>query len=155
MNMKMRYEITTYRGEGDEIEVRSITAEERRELDLTHYDHLLDSSRGEYAYRNAAGEWVSRPLDGSGLGKITLDVIKAMQCNPGEYLGPKDLAELTGNDALYGSDAVAARIKVIRQAHQEKPGAPRFFFTRKNGGYGLMWPIERSWIWIDRIIENS
>lgn len=149
-----RYEITTYRGNGDEIETRTANAEERKAVDFKQFDHMLDTVQGVYGYRSASGEWIQRPIDGSGMGDVALNIIRALQLSPGVLLGVVEFAELTGDAHLYDTSALAARIMVIRKAHGETPASPRFIVTCRNGG-GYMWPAARSWIWIDRIPGTS
>ncbi len=45
----------------------------------------------------------------------------------------------------------AGHMTLIRAAHDESGDQPRFFLSRRNGGYALKWPAEFSWIWVKRI----
>lgn len=145
-----RCEITMYAGDGSEPESRVVSGTERKSIDAKAYDHMLDTVRGVYGYRTADGQWIENPIDGSGMGKVTMDIVRGLQINPGMFLGTVDMAQLAADENLLANNALAARITVIRKAHDETPDKPRFFVTRRNGGGGYMWPAERSWIWIDR-----
>lgn len=146
----LRLEVTTY-APGAEVEVRSITAEQLKSVDVQSFDYLLAPFRGIYAYRTASGEWIEHLLDASGLGKTGLDIVRAVQLNPGVLLRPADIASLVGNEHLRYHNPLAARLRAIRAAHGESGDHQRLFISQRNGGYGLKWPSEFSWIWIDRI----
>ena len=149
--LTVRFELTAYTPDSG-IEVKSVAEAERRVIDARAYDHLLDLSSGTYGFKTENGEWVQRPIDGSGLGKLGLRVIQALQLHPGVFLRPREIADLVGNSNLQRRhNALAARLKAIRAAHDESGDRPRLFLTRRNGGYALQWPAEFSWIWVERI----
>lgn len=148
--LPIRYEVTTYRGLGTEPEVRSMNPDEVEAVDLKCYDHVIWPSRNLLAYRAADGEWIEKPLEGSGLGDVCLGVLECAQINPGLFVTCGEIAMLTGNENLYGSNALSARVRVIRRAHGDSPRNPRFLVSRRKD-FALMWPIARSWARIDLI----
>ena len=148
--LEIRYEVTTCIP-GSEVEVKSLSAAELKAIDVQAYHHLLDTVRGVYAYRTGEDVWAERPIDGCGLGKTGLDIVRALQLNPGVFLKPADIAFLVSNPMLKHANPLAARLRAIRAAHDESGDNQRLFISRRNGGYGLKWPAEFSWIWIDRI----
>ncbi len=149
--IEFRYEVTTY-VPGSEVEAKSLSAAELKAIDVQTFDHLLDTAQGVYGYRRADGKWAEQLIDGSGLGKKTgLNIVMALQLNPGVFLTPAEIALLVNNDTLKHAGPLAARMRAIRVAHGENGADQRFFISRRDGGYALKWPREFSWIWIDRI----
>ena len=98
--LNRKYEISSYPGQGTNFPTKECGADERNRINFQDYDHVIDESRGVYGYRSAAGEWIERPLRGSGLGPVGLDIIEALQCNPGEKLFGKVTAELIVNPKI-------------------------------------------------------
>jgi hypothetical protein len=146
-----RYQETSY-VPGRGYEERVIDAAELRQLDLESFDFAYVLVQGYYAYRGESGERQKKPLDGAGLGESTFSILRALQLNPGEFLTPRDIAELVGNHELYEEpNLLAAAIRRIRAALGESGERQRFVITRRNGGYALMWPENLSWIWIERV----
>lgn len=148
--LDLRFRVTDY-APGRSIQMRTVSAEELETLNIQDYDHLLAPVWGIYGFRDSAGEWDERPLDGSGLGEIGLAILKTLQLHPGIFLTPRDIANRTDNWNLLHPNPLAARIRANRAAHGEDGKNPRLVLTRRNGGYALKWPAEFSWIWIERI----
>ncbi|MCH9032888.1 MAG: hypothetical protein IID42_00105 [Planctomycetes bacterium] len=150
----VRVEVTSYRP-GSEPDVESMTIAEARKLAVQRYDHLLARVSGVYGYRDAQGDWVEHPLEGSGLGHIAWEIVRSLQFNPGVFLTRKQVDKLVRGacpgDYRSFNGRLAARLKVIRSAHRENGTSPRLFVSKRNGGYAVQWPARFSWIWIDPI----
>ena len=146
----IRYETTTY-VRGSEIEVRSVTESERAALDIQDYDHMIDFVAGTYGFKAEESEWTERPLDGSGLGKVCIRIIQAIQLYRGVFLTPGNVADLVNNNSLRENNNLSARLTPIRAAHFESGDKQRFFLSKRGNGFALKWPSEFSWIWVERI----
>ena len=142
-----RYEITKY--DGREMTVESVGIEELRAIDPRSYDHYMSTVDGTMGYKDASGHWHEYRGQWPGLGKETLNLLRALQLNAGDFLTPAELMELTDNPFLRENGNVAARVAAIRnQTHADAPG--RFIETRRAGGYAVRWCPDRTWLWIDR-----
>jgi len=152
--LEIQYEVTRYPGGGQDIQTDNMTRDQLRAFDVTTCDHLVNTPAGVMAYRASDGTWVERAIQGSGLGKVCLGIIQVIQWSPGVFVDPGEIAYLTSNENLCDNNTLAARISAIRRAHGETPDAPRFFVTKRHGGYALMWPAELSWTLVERIKQD-
>ena len=142
-----RYEVNRY--DGNEIVTETVTTDCLRTLKPKSSDHYVSTCTGAFCFRTASGKWVEYHNKWPGLGPVGLVILQALQLNPGDYLTPAELAELTGYDSLRGNEVLAARIHAIRKLHRDK--SERFIETRRSGGYAVRWPKERTWLWVDRL----
>ncbi len=144
-----RYEVTRYHG--NEIVTETVTTDCMRTLKPKSSDHYVSTCTGDFGFRTASGKWVEYHNKWPGLGPVGLAILQALQLNPGDYLTPTELAELTGYGSLRRNEVLAARIHAIRKLHRDK--GERFIETRQSGGYAVRWPGERTWLWVDRIVS--
>jgi len=145
-----RYQVTIY--DGNPIVTKTTTRGQAMAINRQSVDHFLSTSFGVWAFRTAQDEWIEHPdADWPGFGGVCIKIVQALQLNPGEFLSPSEIAELTGFHTLRNPNALAARLMAIREAHRESFPQPRFFLSRRAGGYGIAWNPQCSWIWIERI----
>jgi hypothetical protein len=145
-----RYEVTHY--DGKTFNARTVTNEELTEIDQQSVDYFQSSAFGIRAFRTADGQWVEhRDGDCPGLGDVCIRIIQALQLNPGEFLTPEVIAELTGRPSLRENNVLSARLMAIRRAHQESNKKPHFFLSRRAGGFAVAWNPQCTWMWVDRI----
>lgn len=145
-----RYQVTAY--DTKTIETVTMTREQVMEIDRQASDYLLSTDFGILAFRTSQGEWVEYSNGNCpGIGTICLRIIQATQLNPGEFLTPNNIFELTGYATLRSNNALSARLKAIREAHKESFGNSNFFLSRRAGGYAIAWDPTKSWMWIERI----
>jgi len=147
INVQKRYQMTRY--DGREMTTKTVTAKDLKALKVQSFDHYISPPSGVLGFRNSSGQWVEHKKRWPGLGPVGLDILRALQLNPGDFLTPPELAELTGHQSLRRNEALAARVHAIRDAHEDK--IERFVETRTSGGYAIMWPKDRTWLWIDRL----
>jgi len=147
---KSRYEKRHF--DGKTTNTKTITYEQVMEINPQSVNHFQSSAFGIHAYRTAEGVWIEH-RDGNcpGLGDVCLRIIQTLQLNPGEFLTPREIAELTGRDSLRENNVLSARLLAIRKAHKESNTKPHFFLSRRAGGFAVAWNPQYSWMWIERI----
>ena len=145
-----RYEVMHY--DGKTIDTRTVTNEQVMEINPRSVDHFRSSTFGIHAHGTTEGVWIEH-RDGNcpGLGDVCLRIIQALQLNPGEFLTPTEIAELTGRDSLRENNVLSARLLAIRRVHKESSIKPHFFLSRRAGGFAVAWNPQYSWMWIERI----
>jgi len=142
-----KYEVTRY--DGHEVEATTMAAEERDAIDPKEFDHLISTCSGTLGFRDQRGSWIEHHGKWPRMGPVCIAILRALQLNPGDFLDPRDIGLLTGNESLYDNNVLAARVCAIIKAHNDATG--RFIETRTSGGYAVRWPGARTWVWIDRI----
>lgn len=149
-NLKPRYEVTIY--DGQTITTKTMTHDQVMEINPQSTDHFLSSVFGIWAFRTADDEWIEyRGGDWPQFGDVCIRIVQAIQLNPGEFIDPVLIAELTGRSTLRENNVLSARLMVIRKAHKESFNKPHFFLSRKTGGFGVSWNQERTWCSVERI----
>lgn len=149
-NTNPRYEILFYNGQTTDMS--TVSREEAMSINPQSVDHFQSPAFGIFAYRTAEGEWFEyRKGNCPGLGDVCLRIIQALQLNPGEFLKPSEIAELTGRSSLRENNVLSARLMKIREAHQESHKKPHFFLSRRARGFSLAWAPQRSWMSVQRI----
>ena len=153
-NIKPRYEVTAY--DGQEITTKTMTREQVMAINPQTVDYFLSTAFGIWGFRTDQDEWVEHNAgDWPGLGDTCIRIIQAVQLNPGEFLTPQEIADLTGFFTLRENNVLSARLMVIRQVHKETAQKPNFFLSRRAGGYGVAWRPEKTWLWIERITPTT
>ncbi len=149
-NIKPRYEALIY--DGQTTTSRTLTREQVMAIDRQSVDYFLSSAFGIWAFRTTDGEWIEHcGGDWPRFGEVCIRVVQAIQLNPGEFLTPVEVADLTGRPKLRDNNALSARLMAIRRAHKESYEKPHFFLTRKAGGFAIAWNHQCSWMWVERI----
>lgn len=149
-NIKPRYEVTTY--DGQEITTRTMTRQQVMEINHQSVDYFLSAAFGIWGFRTDQDEWVEYNAgDWPGLGDRCIRIIQAIQFNPGDFLTPQEIANLTGRSTLRDNNALSARLMKIREVHNETAQKPHFFQSRRPGEYAIAWNPEKTWMWIERI----
>jgi hypothetical protein len=149
-NIDARYEVMVY--DGRAIDVNTVTREQALAIDPRSVDYHLSLSLGKLAFRTADGRWIERRgADWQGLGDVGIRIIQALQLNPGEWLTPAQVADITGRDSLDDSKVLSARLLALRNIHGESFKQPHFFLSRKAGGFSIAWSPDRTWMSIERI----
>lgn len=143
-----RCELLTY--DGNEISTEVITHADLGSIEPTAVDHFHSRLLGILGFRTASGDWVEHRATWPKIGPVSLAILEAAQLNPGIYLDPRSIADITGIETLSDRRVLATRILKLREAHSEK-GCPRFFKTIRAGGYRVCWPKERTWMWLELI----
>jgi DNA-binding response OmpR family regulator len=125
-------------------------------IDPASVDHYQAACRGLLAFRTATGDWEKYEEKWPKLGPVGLRVLHALQLNPGDFLCPSEIAALTGWRSLERNGALTALIMRLRKAHKEQGQAePWFIETKTAGGYGVRWPKDRTWMWIERVTPTT
>jgi len=151
---KQRYEVTIY--DGQDVTTRPMTREQVMEINPQSFGYFFSTVFGIWAFRTANDEWIEHEAaDWPGIGDTCIRIIQAVQFNPGEFLTPTEIAELTGYATLRNKNALSARLKAIREAHKESYKAPNFFSSRRDGGFAIAWNAEKTWAWIERVRPAS
>ncbi|MFC1782620.1 hypothetical protein ACFL02_03425 [Planctomycetota bacterium] len=149
-NIKPRYEVLNY--DGQTTTSKTITREQVMAINPQSVDYFFSTAFGVWNFRTSKDEWVEHNSAAwPGLGEVCIRIIQAIQLNPGEFLSPPDIAELTGFQSLYNPNALSARLMAIRKAHKESFKNPHFFLSRRAGGYAIAWNPVCSWMWIERL----
>jgi len=149
-NPKPRYEVLAY--DGQTITSKTVTHEQVTVINHQSADYFLSPVFGIWAFRTKDDEWIEhRGADWPGLGDVCIRIVQAVQLNPGEFLTPTEIAELTGRPTLRENNALSARLMAIRRAHKESYEKPHFFLSRKAGGFAIAWNPQCAWMWIERI----
>jgi hypothetical protein len=153
-NLNARYEVMIY--DGHETTVQAMERDQAMAINRQSVDHFMSISFGTWAFRTADGQWVEHTgADWPGLGDTCIKIIQALQLNPGEFLTPDDIVELTGFHTLRNSNALSARLKAIREVHKETFRKPHFFLSRRSGGFGVSWNPQSSWASVERIAPSK
>jgi hypothetical protein len=149
-NIKPRYDFLAY--DGQSITNKTMTREQVMAINPQSVDYFLSTAFGIWGFRTDQDEWVEHNAgDWPGLGDVCIRIIQAIQLNPGEFLTPKEIADLTGCFTLRENNVLSARLMAIRQIHKETAQKPHFFQSRRPGGYAIAWNPEKTWMWIERI----
>jgi hypothetical protein len=149
-NIKPRYEVTIY--DGQTITTKTMTREQVMAINPQSVHYFMSIVFGILGFRTEEDEWIQfNDSDWPGLGDVCIKIIQALQINPGEFLTPTEIAELTGYWSLRNGNALSARLKAIREAHKESSKKRHFFLSRKSGGYRVAWSPNYSWMQIERI----
>jgi hypothetical protein len=147
---KPRYEVMIY--DGQTITTKTMTREQVMELNPQAVDYFLSMAFGILGFRTNEDEWIQfNNADWSGLGDVCIKIIQAILLNPGEFLKPQEIADLTDCFTLRNPNALSARLMAIRKVHKESYRKPRFFLSRKTGGFAIAFNPQCSWMWIERI----
>jgi DNA-binding winged helix-turn-helix (wHTH) protein len=142
---RRRYEVGTY--DLKEVEFQVLAAEEHAAIDLTSRDFAYSTVDGTVGFRTREGKWIEHEHRWPGVGEVGLKLLQALLLNAGDYLGPKQLAALTGVRTLRENGNVAARVSALRKALGNS--GEWFIETRRIGGYAVRWNPERTWIWVE------
>ncbi len=149
-NAKPRYDILAY--DGQTVTNKTMTRQQVMAINPQSVDYFFSTTFGIWGFRTDEDEWVEHSAaDWPGIGNTCIRIIQAVQLNPGEFLTPQDITELTGYFTLRDNNALSARLMKIREAHKESYKKPHFFLSRKAGGYAIAWNPQCTWMWIERI----
>jgi hypothetical protein len=136
------------------VSVKTITKDDLLSLNHESVDHFLSIDLGIWAFRNSKGEWVKKKLSGKSLGTTCLKILECLQCEPGVFYTPDEIADLTNIYSLKDPNNLSARLRAIRLSHEETFKEPNFFLSKRAGGFGTAWNPEKSFIQIVRIKGN-
>lgn len=149
-NSKARYEVTAY--DGQDITTRMVTRAQLTEMQDQRYDYFFSKTLGKWSHTTTQDERIRHEhADWPGIGDTCIRIIQAIQLNPGEFLPPGEIAQLTGFDTLRNPNALSARLKAIREAHRETFRRPHFFLTRRAGGFAIAWNPAKTWMWLEKV----
>jgi hypothetical protein len=123
-NTRQRYEVTIY--DGKDIAMKTMTREQVMAINPQSADYFLSIAFGVLAFRTAGDEWIQFDnSDWPGLGDVCIRIIQALQLNPGEFLTPDEIAELTGCHTLRNNNALSARLKARKATFLSEPQTRR------------------------------
>lgn len=145
--IEKKYEVMQY--DRHEVTARSVTADELLSIEPRKFNHYISTRDRIYGFRSRSGKWIKHRKRWPRMGPISKAILRALQLNPGEFLSPDEIAELTGRISLREHDVLTARIYAIRKAHDDS--GDWFIETTTDDGYAVRWREERTWLWIDRI----
>ena len=149
-NIKPRYEVLAY--DGHTITEKTMTREQIMEINHQSVDYFFSTDFGIWGFRTAQDKWVEHTAGNlPGIGDTCIKIIQAILLNPGEFLTPVEISELTGCFTLRDNNTLSARLMKIREAHKESYQKPHFFLSRKAGGYAVAFNPQCTWMWIERI----
>ena len=149
-NIKSRYDALFC--DGQTITSKNMTREQVMGINPRSFEYFLSPDFNIRAFRTAKDQWIEYSArDCPGLGDVCIRIIQALLLNPGEFLSPREISELTGRSTLADNNALSARLMAIREAHKESFKEQNFFLSRKAGGFGIAWNPTKSWCWIERI----
>jgi len=155
MNTKnnSRYEVLIY--DGQTITSKTMTREQVMAVNHQSVDYFFSTAFGIWGFRTHEDEWIEHSAaDWPGLGDTCIRISQTIQLNPGEFLTPQEIADLTGCFTLRSRNALSARFMKIREVHKESFKKPHFFLSRRARGYAVAWKPEYSWMWIERIAST-
>ena len=144
-----RYEIREY--DGHEMTARTVTADELAQLTPQSFDHYISTCSGILAFRACSGQWKQHVKKWPRMGKVSTAILRALQLNAGDFLTPREIAVITGYDSLRIGQTLQARICAIRKALEDCKDW--FIETRTSDGYAVRWSAERTWLWVDRLLD--
>jgi len=151
---KTRYEVTIY--DGQTVTTKTMTREQVMAINPQSVDYFFSTAFGIWGFRTDENEWIEHSAaDWPGLGDVCIKIIQAIQFNPGDFLTPQEIADLTSCFTLRNNNALSARYMAIREAHKEGFRKPHFFLSRRASGYGISWNPECTWMWIERIAPTT
>jgi len=152
-NTKPRYDVLAY--DGQTTIPKTMTREQVMAINPQSVDYFFSTAFGIWGFRTDEDEWIEHSAaDWPGLGDTCIRVIQAIQLNPGEFLTPKEIADLTGCFTLRSRNALSARFMKIREVHKESFKKPHFFLSRRARGYAVAWNPKYSWMWIERMAST-
>jgi hypothetical protein len=140
--------------DGKTVSVKTITRDEVQSLDRESVDHFLSVDLGIWEFRTSDGRWLKRRLSRKSLGSTCLKIMECVQCEPGVFFSPEEIAELTKIYSLKNPNNLSARLRSLRLCHEEKHEQPNFFLSKRPGGFGVAWNSEKSFMQIIRIKGN-
>lgn len=149
-NNPLRFEATIY--DGKDTTVKSLTRKELDSIDLKSFDCTSARCVGVEGFKNAKSVWC--PMERT-LCWTHLRILQAIQLNAGTGLDKMALSDLTGIHELPVIGYLPPRIWVLRQAFGETKKTQRLILTPDNGELWLMWPRDKTWIWVEIIRPES
>lgn len=140
--------------DGKALSVKTITRDEVLSMDRESVDYFLSVDLGIWEFRTVDGRWIKRKLSSKSLGSTCLKIMECIQCDPGAFFGPDEIAELTNIYSLKNPNNLSARLRALRLCHEETYEEPNFFLSKRAGGFGTAWNPEKSFIQVVRIRNN-
>jgi hypothetical protein len=151
--IKARYEIIMY--DGQQFSKNVITKEDFLSMKRDAVDHVLAIDLGLWCFRAADGQWIEKDLSEVSIGEVSLKLLECMQCEPGEYFTPIDIAEITQINSLRNPNNLSARLRALRISHLESAKHQNFFQSKRTGGMGVCWNPERSFLILTKISNTQ
>ena len=146
----IRFEVSMY--DRSDSSIQSMDRAQVMAMELKSYDCCRAKGLGVGGFRDPdSGDWVSfgegasKGVIGPKAGKI----LEAIQLNPGVYLDPKTLFDLTGEESLLDGANLASRIHLLRKAFGETKETEHFILTSDGG---VAWPQELTWVFVEIFI---
>ena len=135
--------------DGHAMKTQPVSAEEIRAIDRNIADYFISSCLRVLSFRAASGKRFEHAGRWPGIGRVGIKILRAIQSQPGVYLGPMELTILTEEESLLDTANLAARNYVLRKAHCETKEIAHFFLTPDTGSIALTWPAHLTWMSLD------
>jgi len=145
----IRYDVSQY--DGNEVLAKTLTVEEKRKLKPKQFDCFMSLSDGVLGFRAKDRKWREYHGRWPRIGPVSLKILQAVMLNPGDFLSPVQILDLTGYESLLDGGVLAARIHGLRKTFLDT--TEYFIQTRKSAGYALRWSKSRTWLWVERIVD--
>jgi hypothetical protein len=146
-NNQVRFEVTEY--DGQTIETKYMSRQELASLGLHSRDCCLANCIGVEGYKDREGRWHDFDDQQKGIGHdVCRKILENIQFNPGIALDKDMLVSLTGHPQLTRKGILPPRIHALRKAFGESKESQYFIHTSKKSPLKVMWPKERTWIWV-------
>jgi hypothetical protein len=145
-----QYQLTHY--DGMTIVTRVISRPEALAIDRQSADYFMSKTFGILSFREGK-TFITHQAPWLGIGEVCISIIKACQFNPGEFLTPADLYEITNIWSLREPNNVSARLLSIRKAHRERLWRPDFFLSRRP--MAVAWNKSCTWMWLERVASAA
>ena len=140
-----RYQVTIY--DGKELVVRSMNGTEKLALQPQSFDLYYSLPDGILAFRDSSGKWIEYRGHWPRFGPKCIGILQVLLLNPGDFMAPAAIGDLTRFDSLRENTILAARVHAMRKSLRDTGGW--FIETRTSNGYAIRWPRERSFLWVE------
>jgi len=151
--IQSRYELILYDGQTFSKDV--VSQKDFLSMQRDRIDHVLAIDLGIWCFRTAAGEWIENDLSEVSIGQVSLRLLECVQCEPGIFFSPRDVAELTQIHSLRNPNNLSARLRALRLSHHEDYAHQNFFLSKRTGGMGVCWNPAKSFIVLTKVAKSD
>ena len=146
---KQRYELIMY--DGSQFSKDVVTKEDFLSMKRDSFDHVLAVDLGLWCFRTEDGRWIEKDLSEVSIGFVSLKVLECIQCEPGEFSSPDEIAEITRINSMRDPNNLSARLRALRLSHHESAENQNFFLSKRTGGFGVCWNPDKSYMFVTKI----
>lgn len=141
--------------DGKSFTTKTITRDEMDSIDRTSVDFFWSIDLDILTYKTSDGKFVEQSISETKLGTRGIRILELVQCEPGSFFTPAEIAELLCTETLRENNNVSAIWRRIREALSEDFENPNFCLSKRPGGFGIAWPASKSFIQIIRIPNHN